>query len=127
LKEENHQNRTFEASMDEVGGRVAGIKPSPSMRQAASEGLRLFSDYQRGGTSRRLELGKEIALGQPLEEKEWRSIAGWQARNWGKEDPESLRPYPDGGPDARYIASQILGGDKAFEEAINLIPELNKN
>lgn len=109
------------------GGRVAGIKPSSSMQQAASKGLNLFSEYERGGSKRRLELSKKIALGQPLEEPEWRSIAGWHARNWGEDNPESFKQYPDEGPDARFIAAQLLGGDNAYEEAVGLIPELNRN
>ena len=107
-------------------GRVAGIKPSSAMKMAASEGLSLFSKYERGGSKRRLELGQKIALDQPLKESEWRTIAGWHARNWGDKDPESYRDYSDGGPDARYIAAKLLGGNEAFEEAIHLVDQFNQ-
>lgn len=112
-----------------MSGRLAGegYPPSKQMAMAANQGIDLFSKFERGGTKRRLELGQKIARGEPLMEREWRSIASFHARNWGTDNPESLNDYPDGGPDARYIASLLLGGDSGFEEAVDLIPKLNTN
>lgn len=108
--------------------RMAGeVKPSRAMSMAANEGLNLFNKFNRGGSKRRLELAQKISRGEPLLEREVRSLASFHARNWGTEDPEVLNEYPDGGPDARYIASLLMGGKDAFEEMTELIPGLNVN
>ncbi len=108
-------------------GRIAGIPPTKEMQIKARQGLNLYKEYGRGESKHRLIRAKKIAEGEPLEERDWRAIAGYHARNWGDSDPLILQEYPDGGPDARYIAALLLGGDAGREESFQLIPELNRN
>ncbi len=108
-------------------GRIAGIPPTREMRINAQQGLNLYGEFGRGESKHRLIRAHEIAKGEPLQENDWRAIAGWHARNWGDSDPQILQEYPDGGPDAKYIAAMLLGGDAGREKAFNLIPELNRN
>ncbi len=96
------------------------------MQIEARRGLQLYEKYGRGESKHRLIRAEKIADGEPLEEKDWRAIAGWQARNWGNSDPRILQEYPDGGPDSRYIAALMLGGDAGLERSLDIIPELNR-
>jgi len=111
-----------------MAGRIAGQKlypPSQGMVRAAREGLQLQQQYGRGESKHRLIRARKIAAGQPLPVKDWRAIAGFQARSFGDANPSVTNPYPDGSPDARYIASLLLGGDEGQDMAFNLIPKIN--
>lgn len=122
-------------------GRLAGQKPpiknqsedSPTrfppteeMQSNAQEGLALQQEYGRGESKHRLIRAHKIAKGQPLTETDWRSIARYQAGYYGDEAPiqNPNVNYSDGGPDARYIASLMLGGRAGQEEAFNVVPNL---
>ena len=97
------------------------------MAAEAARGLSLFNQYGRGGSKRRLELGRLIAEREAISEPLWRQIAGFHARSFGLEDPRSNVEYEDGGADARYIAASILGGEAGREFSMSLIPTLNKD
>jgi hypothetical protein len=109
--------------------RMAGemYEPSGAMAIAARGGLQLQARYGRGESKHRLIRAKKIAQQQPLSESDWRSIASFHARNYGNQDPLVLSPYPDGSPDARYIAAQLLGGSAGKEMSMDLISKLNIN
>ena len=76
-------------------GRIAGIPPTKEMQIAAHAGLQLHDEYGRGESKHRLIRAQKIANGEPLEEKDWRAIAGWQARNWGDSNPRILQQQDD--------------------------------
>jgi hypothetical protein len=111
-----------------MGGRVAGqfYIPTLEMSMNAKRGLSLFDRYGRGGSKRRLDLGKDIAERRAIAESDWRRIAGFHARSFGMDDPQSYTQYSDGGEDARYIASMIMGGVAGRDYSFSLIPDLNK-
>ncbi len=110
-----------------MAGRIAGIPPTREMQTTARQGLNLYEQYGRGESKHRLIRAEKIASGEDLSEQDWRAIAGYHARNWGDSDPSILNEYPDGGPDAKYIASLLLGGDAGQDYSLKLIPELNRN
>ena len=111
-------------------GRLAGqkresIPPTPEMVNEAREGLTLQQQFDRGESKRRMEIAQDIAMKQPLDPDQWRTIAGHQARYYGNDEPfprEDIT-YEDGGPDARYIASKLLGGGPGQERSFEIVPD----
>ncbi|UBF29870.1 hypothetical protein K9N68_37300 (plasmid) [Kovacikia minuta CCNUW1] len=108
-------------------GRIAGIPPTKQMQISARQGLQLQQEYGRGQSKRRLETAQLIAQGESLSESQWRNISSFHARYYGDSDPQQLKTYENGGPDARYIAALLMGGNGGQDKAFDLIPELNRN
>ena len=112
-------------------GRLAGqkkieaIPPTSEMVDEARQGLILQGKYERGESKRRMEIAQDIAMKQPLDHDAWRSIAGYQARYYGDGEPFPREgvTYEDGGPDARFIASKLLGGRPGQEQAFEVVPD----
>ena len=111
-------------------GRLAGqkreaIPPTPGMVDEARKGLALQQQFGRGESKRRMEIAQDIAMKQPLNPDQWRTIAGYQARYYGDGEPFPRKDvtYEDGGPDARYIASKLLGGRPGQEQAFEVVPD----